>query len=259
LFHHPNVVTTPHLGASSAEAQLNVALQVAEQMSDFLLHGAVTNALNMPSITVEEAPRLRPYLKLAEELGSFVGQVTDDPVQRIVVEYEGHVAQLNTKPLTATILQSVLRATLDAVNMVNAPIVAKDRGIEVSEVKHEREGDYHTLIRLTIVTPNFTRDIAGTLFADQRPRVVQIKGINIDAEFRPHMLYVTNEDKPGFIGRLGTLLGDSGINIATFALGRSARGKDAIALIEIDDRMPDTVLAGVKALPGVRQAKALLF
>lgn len=259
LFNHPQVVTTPHLGASSNEAQLNVALQVAEQMSDFLLHGAVTNALNMPSVTVEEAPRLRPYLKLAEQLGSFAGQMTEDPIKRIIVEYEGHVTQLNIKPLTATILQGVLRASLDNVNMVNAPIVAKERDVEVSEVRHEREGDYHTLIRLTIVTDRFARDIAGTLFADQRPRLVQIKGINIDAELRPHMLYVTNEDKPGLIGRLGTLLGDNQINIATFALGRSAPGKDAIALIEIDGPMPAAILEQVRRLPNVRQAKALVF
>jgi D-3-phosphoglycerate dehydrogenase len=259
LFHHPHVVTTPHLGASSTEAQLNVALQVAEQMSDFLLHGAVTNALNMPSVTVEEAPRLRPYLKLAEQLGSFAGQVTEDPIKRIIIEYEGHVTQLNTKPLTGTILQGVLRASLDNVNMVNASIVAKERNIEVSEVRHEREGDYHTLVRLTVVTDKFTRDIAGTLFADQRPRLVQIKGINVDAELRPHMLYVTNEDKPGMIGRLGTLLGDSQINIATFALGRSAPGKDAIALVEIDGPMPTDVLERVRRLPNVRQAKALVF
>ena len=259
LFHHPNVVTTPHLGASSTEAQLNVALQVAEQMSDFLLHGAVTNALNMPSVTVEEAPRLRPYLKLAEQLGSFAGQVTEDPIKRIIIEYEGHVTALNTKPLTGTILQGVLRASLDNVNMVNASIIAKERNIEVSEVRHEREGDYHTLIRLTIVTDKFARDIAGTLFADQRPRLVQIKGINVDAELRPHMLYVTNEDKPGMIGRLGTLLGDSQINIATFALGRSAPGKDAIALVEIDGPMPTEVLERVRRLPNVRQAKALVF
>ncbi|HWA48018.1 MAG TPA: phosphoglycerate dehydrogenase [Dongiaceae bacterium] len=259
LFDHPNVVTTPHLGASSNEAQLNVALQVAEQMSDFLLHGAVTNALNMPSVTVEEAPRLRPYLKLAEQLGSFAGQVTEDPIKRIIIEYEGHATSLNTKPLTQTILQGVLRASLDTVNMVNAPIIAKERDIEVSEVKHEREGDYHTLVRLTVATEKFTRDIAGTLFAEKRPRLVQIKGINVDAELGPHMLYVTNEDKPGMIGNLGTVLGENRINIATFALGRSAPGQDAIALIEIDGAIPAEVLDKVRRLPNVRQAKALVF
>jgi D-3-phosphoglycerate dehydrogenase len=259
LFGLDNVVVTPHLGAATSEAQENVALQVAEQMSDFLLHGAVTNALNMPSVSVEEAPRLRPYLKLAEQLGSFAGQVTEDPIKRIIIEYEGHATSLNTKPLTGTILQGVLRASLDNVNMVNASLVAKERDIEVSEVRHEREGDYHTLIRLTVVTEKFTRDIAGTLFAEKRPRLVQIKGINVDAELGPHMLYVTNEDKPGMIGNLGTVLGENRINIATFALGRSAPGQDAIALIEIDGAIPAEVLEKVRRLPNVRQAKALVF
>jgi D-3-phosphoglycerate dehydrogenase len=260
LFNHPNVVCTPHLGASSSEAQFNVAVQVAEQMSDFLLHGAVTNAINMPSVTVEEAPRLRPYMKLAEQLGAFAGQATETGIKRVVVEYEGHVAALNTRPLTAILLQGLLKPSLDSsVNMVNAPIVAKERNIEVSEVKTDREGDFHTLIRLGIESEGWRRDIAGTLFADQRPRVVEIKGIKIDAELGPHMLYVTNEDKPGFIGRLGTVLGDNRVNIATFALGRSAPGQDAIALVEIDGALPAKLLEEVQSLPGVRTAKALTF
>ena len=186
LFDHPHVVTTPHLGASSTEAQLNVALQVAEQMSDFLLHGAVTNALNMPSVTVEEAPRLRPYLKLAEQLGSFAGQVTEDPIKRIVVEYEGHAAVAQHQ--AADRHHPAGRAARLARQREHGQcrrIIAKERDIEVSEVQHEREGDYHTLIRLTVETDRFTRDIAGTLFAEKRPRLVQIKGINVDAELGP--------------------------------------------------------------------------
>ncbi len=259
LFNHPNVVTTPHLGAATTEAQLNVAIQVAEQMSDFLLHGAVTNALNMPAVTVEEAPRLRPYMKLAEQLGTFVGQAEEGAIDRVVIEYEGHVASLNTRPLTAILLQGLLRPLLDTVNMVNAPIVAKERNIEVSEVKTDREGTYHTLIRLTVETKDRKRDIAGTLFADHRPRIVEIKGIEIEAALGPHMLYVTNEDKPGMIGSLGTLLGDNGINIATFALGRSSQGGGAIALIEIDGPIAPDILHRVQTLPHVKQAKALIF
>jgi D-3-phosphoglycerate dehydrogenase len=259
LFNHPNVVSTPHLGASSTEAQFNVAVQVAEQMSDFLLHGAVTNAINMPSVTVEEAPKLKPYMKLAEQLGGFAGQATETGIRRVIVEYEGHVAELNTRPLTAILLQGLLRPQLDSVNMVNAPLVAKERNIEVSEIKHDREGDFHTLIRLGVESERWRRDVAGTLFADHRPRVVEIKGIKIDAELGPHMLYVTNEDKPGFIGRLGTLLGDHRVNIATFALGRSAPGQDAIALVEIDGALPNHLIGEVQALPGVKQAKALNF
>jgi D-3-phosphoglycerate dehydrogenase len=260
LFNHPNLVCTPHLGASSTEAQFNVAVQVAEQMSDFLLHGAVSNAINMPSVTVEEAPRLRPYMKLAEQLGAFAGQATETGIKRVVIEYEGHVAQLNTRPLTAILLQGLLKPSLDSsINMVNAPVVAKERNIEVSEVKTDREGDFHTLIRLGVESESWRRDVAGTLFADQRPRVVEIKGIKIDAELGPQMLYVTNEDKPGFIGRLGTLLGNNKVNIATFALGRSAPGQDAIVLAEIDGALPPQLLEKVQSLPGVRQAKALSF
>jgi D-3-phosphoglycerate dehydrogenase len=259
LFNHPKVVCTPHLGASSTEAQFNVAVQVAEQMADFLLHGAVTNAINMASVTVEEAPRLRPYMKLAEQLGAFAGQATETGIRRVVIEYEGHVAGLNTRPLTAILLQGLLKPQLDSVNMVNAPLVAKERDIEVSEVKTDREGDFHTLIRLGVESESWRRNVAGTLFADQRPRVVEIKGIKIDAELGPNMLYVTNEDKPGFIGRLGTLLGDHKVNIATFALGRSAPGQDAIALVEIDGALPNHLIDAVQALPGVKQAKALNF
>jgi D-3-phosphoglycerate dehydrogenase len=259
LFDHENVICTPHLGASSTEAQFNVAVQVAEQMADFLLHGAVENALNMPSVTVEEAPRLRPYMKLAEQLGAFAGQATETGIRRVIVEYEGHVAGLNTRPLTAILLQGLLKPLLDSVNMVNAPLVAKERNIDITEVKHDRVGDFHTLIRLGVESDRWRRDIAGTLFADQRPRVVEIKGIKIDAELGPHMLYVTNEDKPGFIGRLGTMLGDHKVNIATFALGRSAPGQDAIALVEIDGALPNHLIEEVQALPGVKQAKALNF
>lgn len=259
LFELPGVVATPHLGASTTEAQENVALQIAEQMADYLLLGAVSNALNMPSVTAEEAPKLRPYMKLAEQMGAFAGQLSDPGIKKVTVEYEGHVASLNTRPLTAIVLQGLLRPIMDSVNMVNAPVIAKENGIDVVEARHDREGDYHTLIRLIVETSERTRNIAGTLFADRRPRIVEIKGIKVEAELGAHMLYVTNEDKPGFIGRLGTLLGDAGINIATFHLGRAEPGKDAIALVEVDGPIPNTVLEAVRAIPAVRQATPLLF
>lgn len=259
LFGHEKVVATPHLGAATTEAQENVALQVAEQMSDFLISGAVSNALNMPSVTAEEAPRLRPYMKLAEQLGSFAGQLTETGLKKVVIEYEGDATTLNTRPLTAIVLEGLLRPLLASVNMVNAPLIAKERNIEVTEVKHDREGDYHTLIRLSVVTEQRTRDIAGTLFADHRPRVVQVKGIKVEAELGPHMLFVTNDDKPGFIGRLGTILGENAINIATFALGRSAPGENAIALVEVDGPLSEKVLGAIRALPHVQQVKTLSF
>ncbi|WP_374303572.1 phosphoglycerate dehydrogenase [Ferrovibrio sp.] len=258
LFGHERFIATPHLGASTNEAQENVALQVAEQISDYLISGAVTNALNMPSVSAEDAPKLKPYMKLAEQLGSFVGQLAEANLTKVIIEYEGHVAKLNTRPLTAIVLEGLLRRQLDSVNMVNAPLVAKERNIEVSEVKHDREGDYQTLMRVTIHADK-VRHLSGTLFADKKPRVVEIKGIDIDAELGPNMLYVTNEDKPGFIGGLGTVLGNAGINIATFHLGRAARGQEAICLVEVDSPIPAEVAAKVKAIPGVRQVTPLKF
>lgn len=197
-------------------------------------------------------------MKLAEQLGSFVGQLAEANLTKVMIEYEGHAATLNTRPLTAIVLEGLLRRQLDSVNMVNAPLVAKERNIEVSEVKHEREGDYHTLMKVTIHADK-VRHLSGTLFGNKYPRVVEIKGIDIDAELGPNMLYVTNEDKPGFIGRLGTVLGDAGINIATFHLGRAAAGQEAICLVEVDGPIPADVAEKVKAIPGVRQATPLKF
>jgi D-3-phosphoglycerate dehydrogenase len=262
LFGLDNVVCTPHLGAATAEAQENVALQVADQMADFLLTGAVSNAINMPSVTAEEAPRLKPYMELARLLGGMAGQLTvaqDGAIKAIRLEYEGAVAELNLKPLTAAALAGVLTPLMGAVNMVNAPVLAKQRDIEVAETTLERSGEYQTLIRLTVVTDRFERSIVGTLLAENKPRLVAIKGIAVEADFAPHMLYVTNQDKPGFIGRFGMALADAGVNIATFHLGRSAPGGDAICLVGLDGPMPDGVLAGVRQLPLVVQATALAF
>ena len=259
LFGMDQVVATPHLGASTAEAQEKVALQVAEQMADYLLTGAITNALNMPSLTAEEAKRLKPYMQLAEQIGSFAGQLTHTGLTSVTIEYEGHVADFNTRPLTQVALCGLLSPMLDTVNMVNAPHVARERDIDVSEVKHERDCDYQTLIRLTVTTERGERSVAGTLFGGDKPRVVDIKGISVEAALTPHMLYITNEDKPGFIGALGTTLGDAGVNIATFHLGRAAQGQDAISLLELDAPIDAATLEKVRALPHTTQAEALRF
>ena len=259
LFGLPNVVCTPHLGASTSEAQENVAIQVAEQMADYLVNGAVSNALNMPSITAEEAPRLTPFVKLADQLGSFAGQLTESGLKGIRIEYEGDVAEMNTRALTSVVLAGVLKPLLQTVNMVSAPAMAKERGITIEETRREQQGNYENYIRLTLVTERQERSVAGTVFGDAKPRIIQIKGINMEAELGENMLYITNKDKPGFIGRLGTLLGTSELNIATFNLGRKQAGDDAIALIEIDGSISDAVIAEIEALEGVVQAKALKF
>ncbi len=259
LFGHPNVVCTPHLGAATSEAQENVALQVAEQMSDYLMRGAISNAVNFPSITAEEAPRLKPMIALAERLGSFAGQLTEATIKQVRITYEGAVAGYNTKALTASALAGLLRPALAHVNVVSAPAVAKERGIAVDEVTRAAESDYESLITLTVVTDAQERSVGGTVFTDGKPRIVAIKDIKVDAEFAPSMLYVTNDDKPGFIGRFATALGDAGLNIATFALGRDAPGGSAIALVEIDGAVPRATLDKVQSLPGVNAVKVLRF
>ena len=259
LFELENVVATPHLGASTTEAQENVALQIAEQMADYLVTGAVTNALNMPSISADEAPRLRPFVALAEKLGSFAGQLTDAAISGIVIEYAGEVGEMNTRALTSATLAGVLSAQIGLINMVSAPVVARERGIKVDEVRQTRRGAFETYMRLTVKTDEYERSVAGTVFSDGKPRIIQIKGIDLEADFGPHMLYVTNQDKPGFIGALGSLLGNAGINIASFHLGRKEEGGDAICLVEVDGALPSDVLASVNGLPQVRQAKALMF
>ena len=259
LFGRDDVVCTPHLGASTDEAQVNVAIQVAEQMSDYLLTGAITNALNMPSVSAADAPKLKPYMILAEQLGSFAGQVTESGIKKVTIEFEGHVAKLNTQPLLQAALTGLLKSFSDSVNMVNAPVMARDRGIEVSQIKHDRDGDYQTLIKLTIVTERTERSVSGTLFGGNRPRIVNIKGIAVEAELTTHMLYVTNADKPGLIGALGSILGDAGANVATFHLGRAAKGVDALSLIQLDDSLDEGTLAKIKSLPHVNKIKALRF
>ena len=259
LFALPNVVCTPHLGASTSEAQENVALQIAEQMSDYLLRGAISNAVNFPSISAEEAPKLKPFVALAEKLGSFAGQLTETGISKVQLAYEGAVAQMNTKALTSAALAGLLRPMLGDVNVVSAPVVAKERGIVIEEVTREMPEDYESLITVTVTTERQSRHVSGTVFADGRPRIVNIKGIRMDAEFGPSMIYITNRDKPGFIGKFSSTLGEAGINIATFHVGRDAPGGNAVALIEIDGELPETVLTKVRALPQVQSAKPLHF
>jgi D-3-phosphoglycerate dehydrogenase len=259
LFGTPGFISTPHLGASTNEAQVNVAIQVAEQMSDFLLLGGVTNAINMPSLSAEEAPRLKPYMALAEKLGRLVGQVLGEEVRSVAVEVEGAAAELNPKPITGAVLAGLMGTYSQTVNMVNAPFLAKERGLDVREVRHDREGDYHTLVRVTAGTAAGEQAVAGTLFGNRAPRLVEIFGVAVEAELAAAMLYIVNDDRPGFIGALGSTLGDAGINIATFNLGRRVAGGEAVALVAVDSPVSAPVLAELHALPGVREVVPLGF
>ncbi len=258
LFGMENVVATPHLGASTTEAQEKVAVQVAEQLSDFLLTGAIVNAVNMPSVSAEDAPKVRPYMQLAEQLGSFAGQLTRSAIKAVMIVYEGEVASLNTRPITAVALQGLLAPLMESVNMVNAPVIARTRNIDITEVKHERIVGYQSLISITVTTEQQSRAVTGALFGDE-PRLVSIKGINVEAELAPHMVYITNDDMPGIIGALGNTFAEAGINIATFHLGRSAPGGDAISLLQVDEAVPKEVLEKVRQLANVRQVTQLEF
>ena len=251
--------TVVHLGASTTEAQENVALQVAEQMSDYLLTGAVTNALNMPSVTAEEAKVMGPWIKLAGHLGAFVGQLTDEPIRAINILYNGEVAKMNTAALNAAAVAGILKPSNPEVNMVSAPVVAKDRGITCSTTTQEKTGVFDSYIKLTVVTDLRERSIAGTVFSDGKPRFIQIKGITIDAEIGEHMVYTTNEDVPGIIGALGQTMGANGVNIANFTLGRSAKNGDAIALLYVDEPVPSAAIEALKATGLFQQVRSLSF
>ncbi len=259
LFGTPNFISTPHLGASTNEAQVNVALQVAEQLSDYLMTGGVTNALNVPSLSAEEAPKLKPYMALAERLGSLVGQLEGEGIRGVAVEVEGHAAELNQKPITAAVLAGLMRVYSDTVNMVNAPYLAKERGLDVREVRHDREGDYQTLVRVTVTTESGERSVAGTLFGHAQPRLVELYGIKVEADLSGTMLYIVNQDAPGFIGRLGSTLGEAAVNIGTFHLGRRNQGGEAVLLLSVDGTVTEPLLQHLCKLAGVKTVKLLRF
>jgi len=259
LFGTRGLICTPHLGASTTEAQVNVAIQVAEQMADYLLLGGITNAVNVPSLSAEEAPRLRPYMALAEKLGRLVGQVVGPEIRSIDIEVEGAAAELNIKPISGAVLAGVMRTWSDTVNMVNAPYLAKERGLAVREIRNEAEGDYHTLVAVTVGTDQGDKRVEGTLFGNRAARLVTIFDIPVEAELAGQMIYIVNTDEPGFIGALGTALGEHRVNIATFNLGRHDAGGEAVALVAVDDPITPELAAELRNLPGVREVVPLSF
>ncbi|MEH6738501.1 MAG: phosphoglycerate dehydrogenase [Sulfitobacter sp.] len=259
LFDLPNVVCTPHLGAATTEAQENVALQVADQMADYLLTGAVSNALNMPSVTAEEAQVMGPWLKLSGHLGSFIGQLTDEPIKAINILYDGVVSEMNLDALNCGVVAGIMKRANPDVNMVSAPVVAKEKGIQISTTNQDKSGAFDGYIKVTVVTDKRERSIAGTVFSDGKPRFIQIKGINIDAEVGQHMVYTTNEDVPGIIGTLGQTMGENGVNIANFTLGRADVKGEAIALLYVDEQIPAPVVKKLHETGLFTQIKLLEF
>ena len=259
LFGLPNVVCTPHLGAATREAQENVALQVAEQMADYLLTGAVSNALNMPSVTADEARIMGPWIRLAGHLGNFIGQMTDEPITAVNVLFDGVVSGMNLRALECAVIAGIMRRVNPDVNLVSAPVIARERGIRISTTRQEQTGMFEGYVKVTVVTRLRERSVAGTVFSDGKPRFIQIKGINLDAEVGAHMVYTTNDDSPGVIGILGQTMGENGVNIANFALGRAERGGEAIAILHVDEAVPESVLADLRATGRFHHVTALEF
>ncbi|ADO41202.1 D-3-phosphoglycerate dehydrogenase [Ketogulonicigenium vulgare Y25] len=259
LFNLPNVVVTPHLGASTSEAQENVALQVAEQIADYLLTGAVTNALNMPSVTAEEAKIMGPWIKLAGHLGNFIGQMTNEPIVAINILFDGVASTMNLKALNSAVIAGIMRKFNPDTNLVSAPVIAKDRGIKISTTQQDAAGAFEGYIKVTVTTEQRTRSVAGTVFSDGKPRFIQIKEINVDAEIGADMIYTTNKDVPGVIGTLGGILGENGVNIANFTLGRADQGGEAIAVLYVDGRPDEAVLDKVRASGKFGQVTAMHF
>ncbi len=258
LFGTPNLICTPHLGAATTEAQEKVAVQVAEQMSDYLLNDAITNALNAPNLSAEEARKLKPYLQLAQRLGSFVGQLTNDPIKSLTVTYAGDIIGLNTDPLTTQVTQSLLEQHQSSVNAVNAREIARDRNIDVIDAHSDSSDEYQCRMTVAVKTESLDRHIAGTLIRN-RPRVIDVKGIPLESELGEHMVYITNEDTPGVVGAIGTTAGDAGINIANLHLGRDNERSTAIALLEVDEKVSSDDVTALQSLNGITDVKYLHF
>ncbi len=258
LFGLENVICTPHLGASTVEAQEKVAVQIASQISDYLLSGAINNALNAPSLSAEESKQLKPYLQLAQRLGSFVGQLTHDPIRSLTVTYGGDANELNIAPLTNQVIQSLLEHHSSFVNAVNARELARERNIDIIEAHNEGKDEYPCRISVAVETESRSRHISGTLIKN-RPRVIDVKGIELESELGEHMLYITNPDTPGVVGAIGMTTATSGINIANMHLGRDSSGGNAIVLLEIDERPSDEDLDTLRVLPNIDDVNYLQF
>ena len=258
LFKLENFICTPHLGASTIEAQKNVALAVASQVVDFLVHGVVRNAVNMPSVSAEHLPVLKPYLTLAEKLGALQAQLAEGPIQEVNIEYQGDVANLDTKPLTVALLKGLLSPALrEDVNYVNAPIRAKERGIKVTESKVNTAEDFLNLIKVRVRFPGGENIVAGTIFGKQEPRIVQINNFRLDAIPEGHLLYIMNEDKPGVIGRIGLTIGEAGLNISRMHVGQEPAKRVNIILLCVDQPVSEDLIKKLEGLPVVKMVKAL--
>ncbi|MFW9987889.1 MAG: phosphoglycerate dehydrogenase [Candidatus Odinarchaeota archaeon] len=258
LYNHPNVILTPHLGASTNEAQEKVAVMIAEQICDFLKNGIIRNSINFPSVAAELLPILQPYFYLCERLGSFLGQILEDPLNELRVEYLGNASNLKVASLTLSVLKGILQHQIENVNLVNSRMIAEERGIRITELKSNKADNYMSLISVITITNKGEMSVSGTIFG-KIPKIIQINHFPIEAELSGGMLMLENQDVPGVVGKVGTILGEKAINIAGLQLGRKEAGGIAISLINVDNVVPDDVLAQLAKLPHITSAKYLRF
>ncbi|MBI4838209.1 MAG: ACT domain-containing protein, partial [Nitrospirae bacterium] len=258
LLENENIICTPHLGAATEEAQENVAIAIAEQIVEYLVSGTIRNAVNFPSVPADALPRLQPYINLAERLGSFLSQGIDGGINEVTIEYMGEVTKLTLAPITIAVLKGILTPILEeTVNFVNAPLIAKERGIAVREITTTDAGDYHSMLKVRVKVDSKEYIVAGVLYGKKEPRIITINDFAIEVVPEGAMLVLSNVDKPGVIGNVGTLLGKNNINIARMQFGREQLGGRAISVVSIDTPASKQILAEIKKLPNVLSVKQI--
>ncbi|MBI3315592.1 MAG: ACT domain-containing protein, partial [Candidatus Omnitrophica bacterium] len=258
LLRQPNVIGTPHLGASTEEAQVAVSVDVAQSVADYLLGRGVRNAVNMPSLDPEVLRELQPYIQLAEKIGSLQTQLMEGQILQVDIEYHGKIVEYETTPITIAFIKGLLTPILaESVNYVNASVLAKERGIKITESKSSESTIYSNLIRANVRTDKKVSRAAGTLFTREDPRIVLIDDFDVEAEPEGYMLLISNKDVPGIVGQIGTLLGANRINIAGMTLGRDMPGGQARTLLKIDSSVPEDVMREIKKAKNILDAKLI--
>ncbi|MDR1695659.1 MAG: phosphoglycerate dehydrogenase [Endomicrobium sp.] len=256
LIETENIIATPHLAASTEEAQVKIAVEMSEVIIDFFTKGLIRNAVNVPTVDWETYKKMKPYIELSGKIGSFAGQIAEGGIKDIEISYFGNIADFNVSPLTISFLEGFLCRILDIkVNSVNVPLIAKERGIKVKEIKDNAAGDYTGLISAKIITDKSESAVSATLFGDKNAKIVKINGLTVDVAPEGGMVLIVNDDKPGVVGKVGVALGDSGINIAGMNVGRKNAGGEALTIIEVDGEVPSATTEKILKIPGIKKAK----
>lgn len=253
-----NIVVTPHLGAATEEAQENVAIAIAEQVVDYLIHGTIRNAVNFPSVPADVLPSIQPYINLAERLGGFLSQIFEGGIEEVTIEYRGGVCELVLEPVKIAVLKGILTPILEeTVNFVNAPFIAKERGIEVKEITTDDAGDYHSMLVIKVRAGRRSSTVSGVLHGKKEPRIITIDNFAVEVIPEGDMLLISNNDRPGVIGNIGTVLGRNNINISRMQFGREKAGGRAISVVGTDTPVPKEILSEIGKLPNILSIKQI--